>query len=268
VIDVGGALLVDAGTFAVSIVCLLAMRARIPVHEGEHEPLLHQVREAAAFVRGQTWLWATLVMAALALLVFYGPTEVLLPLRIDRDLGGTAGQFGLVLAAEGIASVIGTMAIGQLGMPRREVTVLYWVWGLAGFALIGYALAGAVWQLVLFSFCFGIFSGAGNPIWSTMMQVRVPVALRGRVASLDWLVSVGLTPVSFALTGPAAAAFGAPAVLLVAGILAGGVTLVMLYAVPGLRAEDGGIARAEAAEAERVAAARDAAPPGAPRAVA
>jgi DHA3 family tetracycline resistance protein-like MFS transporter len=267
-VDVGGALLVDAGTFAVSIVCLLAMRARIPVHEGEHEPLLHQVREAAAFVRGQTWLWATLVMAALALLVFYGPTEVLLPLRIDRDLGGTAGQFGLVLAAEGIASVIGTMAIGQLGMPRREVTVLYWVWGLAGFALIGYALAGAVWQLVLFSFCFGIFSGAGNPIWSTMMQVRVPVALRGRVASLDWLVSVGLTPVSFALTGPAAAAFGAPAVLLVAGILAGGVTLVMLYAVPGLRAEDGGIARAEAAEAERVAAARDAAPPGAPRAVA
>jgi DHA3 family tetracycline resistance protein-like MFS transporter len=268
VIDVGGALLVDAGTFAVSIVCLLAMRARIPVHEGEHEPLLHQVREAAAFVRGQTWLWATLVMAALALLVFYGPTEVLLPLRIDRDLGGTAGQFGLVLAAEGIASVIGTMAIGQLGMPRREVTVLYWVWGLAGFALIGYALAGAVWQLVLFSFCFGIFSGAGNPIWSTMMQVRVPVALRGRVASLDWLVSVGLTPVSFALTGPAAAAFGAPAVLLVAGILAGGVTLVTLYAVPGLQAEDGGIARAEAAEAERVAAARDAAPPGAPRAVA
>lgn len=264
----GGALLLDAGTFAVSMACLLAMRARSPVAEASPEPLRVQLREAASFVRSQTWLWATLVMAALALLVFYGPTEVLLPLRIDRDLGGTAGQFGLVLAAEGIASVIGTMAIGQLGMPRREVTVLYWVWGLAGFALIGYALAGAVWQLVLFSFCFGIFSGAGNPIWSTMMQVRVPVALRGRVASLDWLVSVGLTPVSFALTGPAAAAFGAPAVLLVAGILAGGVTLVMLYAVPGLRAEDGGIARAEAAEAERVAAARDAAPPGAPRAVA
>jgi MFS family permease len=246
-LDVGGALLVDAATFAVSIGCLLAMRARRPVHEGEHEPLLRQVREAAAFVRGHTWLWATLVMSALALLVFYGPTEVLLPLRVDHDLGGTASQFGLVLAAEGVASVIGTVAIGQLGIPRREVTVLYWVWGLAGFALIGYALATTIWQLVLFSFAFGIFSGAGNPIWSTMMQVRVPVALRGRVASLDWLVSVGLTPVSFALTGPAAAAFGAQAVLLVAGIAAGGITIAMLYVIRGLRAEDGGIARAEAA---------------------
>lgn len=246
-IGVGGALLVDAATFAVSIGCLLAMRARIPVHEGGREPLVRQVREAAVFVRGQTWLWATLVMASLALLVFYGPTEVLLPLRVDRDLGGTAGQFGLVLAAEGIASVIGTMAVGHFGMPRREVTVLYWVWGMAGFALIGFALAGAVWQLVLFSFVFGLFAGAGNPIWATMMQVRVPPTLRGRVSSLDWLVSTALTPASFALTGPAAAAFGAQAVLLVSGILAGGVTLVMLYAVPGLRAEDGGVTRAEAA---------------------
>jgi hypothetical protein len=88
------------------------------------------------------------------------------------------------------------------------------------------------------------------------MQVRVPVALRGRVASLDWLVSVGLTPVSFALTGPLAAAFGAQAVLLAAGIGAGGITLAMLYVIPGLQAEDGGIARAEAAAVgERAAAA-------------
>jgi DHA3 family tetracycline resistance protein-like MFS transporter len=248
-VDIGGALLVDAGTFAVSIVCLLLMQARIPVHEGEHEPLVRQVREAAAFVKQETWLWATLIMAALALLVFYGPTEVLLPLRVDHDLGGHAGQFGLVLAAEGVASVIGTALVGQLGMPRREITVLYWVWGLAGFALIGYALVTEVWQLALCTFAFGLLSGAGNPIWATLMQVRVPVALRGRVASLDWLVSVGLTPVSFALTGPLAAAFGAQAVLVAAGVLAGGVTLVMLYAVRGLRAEDGGIARAEAAGA-------------------
>jgi DHA3 family tetracycline resistance protein-like MFS transporter len=121
------------------------------------------------------------------------------------------------------------------------------VWGLAGFALIGYALVTAVWQLAVCAFAFGLLSGAGNPIWATLMQVRVPPSLRGRVASLDWLVSVGLTPVSFALTGPLAAAFGAEVVLLAAGILAGGVTLVVLYAVPGLRAEDGGIARAVAA---------------------
>jgi len=254
-IDTGGALLVDAGTFAISMACLLAMRARAPVHEGEHEPLRDQVREAAVFVRGQTWLWATLVMAAIALLFLLGPTEVLVPIRIDDELGGSAGSFGLVLAAGGVGATIGTFALGHLGMPEREISALYWLWGLEGFALCGYALAGTISQLVLFSLAFGLLNGAGNPIWSTLMQVRVPVALRGRVASLDWLVSVGLTPLSFALTGPAAAALGAGAILLVAGLVAGGVTIVMLYAVPGLQAEDGGIARAAAAAAA-------AAPPG------
>jgi DHA3 family tetracycline resistance protein-like MFS transporter len=244
----GGALLLDAGTFAVSIACLLAMRARPPVRaEGETgPPLLAQLREGFAYVRGQVWLWATMLMGALALLAFFGPSEVLLPIRVSHDLGGTAGDFGVILAAEGVASVLATLVVGHLGMPRREITVLYWLWAVAGFALCAYAVADAVWQLVAAAFLFGIFSGAGNPIWATLMQTRVPPELRGRVASLDWLLTIGLTPVSFAITGPLAAAFGATAVLLWAGVLAGGVTAVMLYVTPGLRAEDGGLARAEA----------------------
>ena len=236
----GGALIVDAGTFAVSIACLLAMSGRTPVRAADFvpEPLVDQLREAARFVRGETWLWATLVMAALALLFFFGPVEVLVPIRIDDELGGSAGDFGLVLAAGGVGATVGTFALGHLGMPRKEVTWLYWLWGIAGFALCGYAVANAIWQLVLASVLFGFFSGAGNPIWSTLMQVRVPVALRGRVSSLDWLVSVGLTPVSFALTGPVAAAAGAGPVLLVAGLVTGIGTIAMLYLVPGLRERD------------------------------
>jgi DHA3 family tetracycline resistance protein-like MFS transporter len=254
-LDTGGALLVDAGTFVASIACLLAMRGRVPVHEGEREPLRVQLREAVRFVRSQTWLWATLVMAALVLLLFLGPTEVLVPFRIRQDLGGSAGDFGLVLAVGGAGGLLGTVVVGHFGLPRREVSFLYWVWGLGTFALCGYAISNAVWQLVAFSFLFNLASGAGNPVWATLMQVRVPPGLRGRVSSLDWLVSVGLTPVSFALTGPAAAAFGAGAVLMFAGVVGGVVIIGLLYVIPGLRAEDGGIARAEAQAAAVMAAA-------------
>lgn len=242
-----GAFVVDAGTFVVAIACLLGMRSRGPVHEGEHEPLRDQLREAAGFVKRETWLWATLVMAGISILAFLGPAEVLLPIRIDEELGGGASAFGVVLAAAGVGATIGSITVGQLGIPRREITALYWFWGLAGFALIGYAFADAVWQLIVAAFLFGLGSGAGDPIWTTLMQVRVPVALRGRVASLDWLVSLGLSPVSFGLTGPLAAVVGPAAVLTGAGVIAGGATLLGLYVIPGLRAEDGGIARAAAA---------------------
>ena len=41
----------------------------------------------------------------------------------------------------------------------------------------------------------------------------------GRVSSLDWLISIGLLPVSFALTAPVAAALGVRATLVGAGLV-------------------------------------------------
>jgi MFS family permease len=231
----GGALLLDAGTFVVSIACLLAMRTRAPAEARPSEPLREQLREAAEFVRSETWLWVTLAMAAIALLLFLGPTEVLVPYRVKEELGGTAGSFGLVLAAMGAGSTVGSMALGHRGMPRRPISFIYWMWGTATLALCGYALAAHVWQLVLCGLWFGLIGGAADPVWSTLMQTRVPAALRGRVGAMDWLVSVGLTPISFALVGPAAALFGARDTLLACGIVVTAITIVTLYAVPGLR---------------------------------
>jgi hypothetical protein len=56
----------------------------------------------------------------------------------------------------------------------------------------------------------------------------VPSALLGRVTSLDFFVSIGLTPLSFALVGPLAAAIGARPTLLSAGIASAAGILVFL----------------------------------------
>ena len=51
-----------------------------------------------------------------------------------------------------------------------------------------------------------------------------PRALLGRVSSLDWLISIGLLPLSFALTGPMSADLGARRTLIGAGVLGAIVT--------------------------------------------
>jgi DHA3 family tetracycline resistance protein-like MFS transporter len=81
---------------------------------------------------------------------------------------------------------------------------------------------------------FNALETAGTIVWATTKQRHVPSALLGRVSSLDWLISVGLLPLSFALTGPAEAAIGARATLIGAGVLGAIVTLGALY-VPGMR---------------------------------
>lgn len=241
-----GAFAIDAATFLVSIACLLAMRGHRPTLAAFHEPLVVQLREAGRFVRAHTWLWATLLMAALAVLAFFGPTEVLVPVLIKEEFEEGATAYGSVLAAIGLGSVLGTFIIGQRGIPEREITVLYAVWAIAVLGLCGYAISQASWQVAAFGFAFGVGEGIGGVIWATLMQLRVPEQLRGRVSSLDWLLSLALMPVSFVITAPIANLIGVRETLMLAGLLAFGATAGVYLMLPSLRAEDGGLARARA----------------------
>ena len=67
----------------------------------------------------------------------------------------------------------------------------------------------------------------------------------GRVSSLDWLVSTAGVPLSFALVGPAASAFGVDETLIGAGVLGAGLTMAFMY-LRGARdpERDGTLARA------------------------
>ena len=88
-----------------------------------------------------------------------------------------------------------------------------------------------------FAVVFGACETAGMVVWGTLMSSRVPPELRGRVHSLDWFVSIGLTPVSFALTGPVSKAIGVDATLVLAGVLPV-IVCVVLYVVAGLRRDE------------------------------
>jgi DHA3 family tetracycline resistance protein-like MFS transporter len=167
-----------------------------------------------------------------------GPAEVLLPYLVKNELGGSASDLGLVFAAGGIGSVGCAVVLGQRGLPRRDITFMYLAWTLATVAVAGYGLASAVWQLMLASLAFNALETAGTIVWATAKQRHVPAALLGRVSSLDWLISIGLLPVSFALTGPVSAAIGAQTTLVAAGLIGGAVTFGALL-LPGMRAVEG-----------------------------
>jgi DHA3 family tetracycline resistance protein-like MFS transporter len=82
---------------------------------------------------------------------------------------------------------------------------------------------------------FNTLETAGTIAWATAKQRHVPAGLLGRVSSLDWLISIGLLPLSFALTAPVAAAIGVRATLIGAALVGAAVTLSALF-LPGMRA--------------------------------
>jgi DHA3 family tetracycline resistance protein-like MFS transporter len=242
-VDVAGpgiAFALDASSFAVSAAALLAMRPHVRAAAVDTTTsVLGDIRTGFAYVRRHAWLWATFASAAVAYLLFMGPAEVLLPYLVSNELHGSASELGAVFAAGGIGSVGCAVIMGQRGLPRRDITFMYLVWTAATLAVAGYGIAGAVWQLMLASLLFNALETAGTIVWATAKQRHVPPALLGRVSSLDWLISIGLLPLSFALTGPVSGLIGVRATLIGAGVIGAAVTLGALF-VPGTRAVEGG----------------------------
>lgn len=233
----GEAFVLDACTFLVSAAAVLLIRVRGSVRDAAVEggaSMVRELWEGLRFVRAHAWLWATLLGAAVFLLAYWGPVEVLIPYRVRNELGGTAGDFGFVLACGGLGSVLAALVLGQRGLPRRHITFMYGAWAVGSLALVGFGLAGSVWQLQAISFVEGALFTSGMVVWGTLVQTLVPGQLLGRVTSLDWFVSTSLVPVSFALTGPVSHALGAQTTLVVAGLAAATVTIAFLF-VPGVR---------------------------------
>jgi DHA3 family tetracycline resistance protein-like MFS transporter len=231
----GLAFAIDAASFAACLVAVLVMPRRARRNVDVQTSSVAALKEGLRFVRQRVWLWGTLLSAAISYLVFLGPAEVLLPYLVKNELHASAGTLGLVLAAGGVGAVGGAAFMGHRGHPRRDVTVMYMTWTIATLAIAGYGIANAAWELMLVCLVFNALEAAGTIVWATIKQHHVPGSMLGRVSSLDWLISIGLLPLSFALTAPVAAVFGARATLVGAAALGAAVTLGGFF-LPGMRA--------------------------------
>jgi MFS family permease len=231
----GTAFVVDAGTFAISIGCVALMRRTASAGEdAEHGSVIGDIREGFAYVRSQVWLWGTFLAATLGYLIFWGPSEVLLPFVVRNEMHGSAADLGLIFAIGGIGAMFSAVVMGNRHMPRRNMTFIYVVWTLSTLAIAGYGMARLPWQAMAACFAFNALEGAGTIVWATTKGRLVPGRLLGRVSSFDWFISIALVPISYAFTGPVAGALGAQTTLVAAGLIGGAVTLAFVF-LPGLR---------------------------------
>ncbi len=189
---------------------------------------LADVREGFGYMLRTPWLLATLLFASLMILAMMGPLEVLIPFLVKDRLGGGPGDHAMVMAAFGIGGALGSLAMASVPMPRRYLTWMILLWGLGCLPLVVMGLATAIWQVVVAALVLGVMFSAPMVIWGTLLQRRVPPHMLGRVASLDFFVSVSLMPVSMALAAPVSELLGLRTTLWIAGIVPGIVAVVAI----------------------------------------
>ncbi|MBM0126633.1 MFS transporter [Pimelobacter simplex] len=217
------------GLLVLLLVPLTAVRRDLPAAEaGAPGGALRAIRTALADMREgfgymvrTPWLLATLLFASVMVLVMMGPLEVLVPFLIKDELGGGPGDHAVVMACFGIGGAVGSLVTGSLPMPRRYLTWMNLMWGVGCLPFLVIGFATAVWQVAAAAFVLGALFSAPMVIWGTLLQRRVPPELLGRVASLDFFVSISLMPVSMAVAGPVADLIGLEATFAIAALVPG-----------------------------------------------
>lgn len=232
----GWAIAVDAASYAVSGLCLLALRsaARAPV-PAEPASLLSQLTAGWQEFRSRTWLWLIVAQYALFNALAFAPFMVLGAV-VARDHLGGAAAWGAILATFGAGSIAGALAALRF-RPRRPLVAA--TLGTAVFALpLGLiALPGSTVAIAAAAGAAGFGVSIFATLWDTTMQRTIPAAILSRVSAYDWFGSVAFVPLGYLLAAPLASALGdRGALLLGAAVVIGSCAVVLASrSVRGLR---------------------------------
>jgi MFS family permease len=229
-----GIMLANAATFAVSAIVLSTLsfgeRVADAGETGEERSFAREVREGIA-VANRSPLVRVVVIASSAIILFASMLNVA-ELPLAHDLGAGASAFALLLTAQGIGIVAGSL-IGARRGGLREYKTRYAL-GLAAVVAGLVAMSTLPWYgVVLVAFVgFGVGNGLVVVHERLIFQLAIPQRLMGRAfALLDTLGAWGFVT-AYLIAGATVSALGARGAV---GIAAGGGAAVVLYAALALR---------------------------------
>lgn len=221
----------DAATFVISAIALLAMRVAEPKPTYTHgEPLRAQLSSGLDHIRRTPILRAAVVCVVTAMLAL-GLAESVFFAVVDDGLHRPVTFLGILQSAMGVGAIVGgvliTMLIPRTG-EKRPVAV-----GL-GLVAVGSALSmvASAWVVALGMVCLG----AGLPITvvciTTLLQRHTPAPIQGRVFTTFEMLT-GVPQVASIAVGSALVGFVDFHILLT--VMAAGLGLAAVYAFVRLR---------------------------------
>ena len=227
----GAAIAVDAGTFAVSGVSLLGLRAARP-EQAEADSFLAELRHGWREFSSRSWLVAVVCGAAISNAIYGAAFLVLGPTVAEESLNGSS-SWAVIATAMGIGALLGG-GIALSIRPRRPLLVGEGLVILIAVPLALLALPASTALIAAGALVSGAVGSLAQILFETAWAQHVPPPVRTRVSAYDWFGSLVFEPVGLALVGPLAMAIGTSETLwLGAGTVT--VCLIAAYSVPSVR---------------------------------
>ncbi|MGE3269930.1 MAG: MFS transporter [Chloroflexota bacterium] len=191
-------------------------------------------RTLADIFGGFAFMWRTPVfMGAITLDLFavlLGGAVALMPVYAKDILMVGPGGLGLMRAAPGVGAMLSMMVASRLPPWERPGRVLMFVVAGFGLATIGFGFSTNLILSLACLFLIGATDSISMVIRQTLMQALTPDALRGRVASVNFLFVGFSNELGAAESGAVASLFGP-----VFAVVSGGVGTLLVVGMVALR---------------------------------
>ncbi len=238
----------DVASFGAALLAVFLISPQ-PAGAAGHRPGLRSIREGLSFLRGRQAIQGAYLIDINAMV--FGMPRALFPALATTLFGGGATTLGFLYAAPGAGALVGALTTGWVGRIQRQglaviIAVIAWGAAITGFGLVSWLPAALV--LLAAAGCADVISAVFR---STIIQLAVPDALRGRLAGLQIAVVTGGPRIGDLESGAVAAAFGDTVSVVSGGLACIAGALLLGRLLPGFRhqrtdtGQRGGMAAAE-----------------------
>ena len=147
------------------------------------EPILQSLKAGLSFVYKTKEILVAITLDMVA--VLFGGAIALLPIYAQDILQVGSEGFGILRAAPAVGSVIMMFASAYMPLTKNAgKKLLLAIFGF-GLTIIAFGISSTFWVSVVALFLYGVTDGVSMIIRQTILQLKTPDEVRGRVASVN-----------------------------------------------------------------------------------
>jgi MFS family permease len=228
------------GTFILIISYILI--AAVSLYQIERKPIVHantdqasweSVKEGLRYVFSTKELLGALTLDMFA--VLFGGAVAMIPFYAGEILHVGAIGFGWLNAAADIGSISVIIMLTFYPLRKKQGLILLFVVAGFGLCIITFGLSNVYWLSFLALLMSGTLDGISVVIRGTILQLKTPDAMRGRVSSVNSMFINSSNEIGNFESGVAAKLMGIVPSVVFGGAMTLLVVIVMWFKAPTLR---------------------------------
>jgi MFS family permease len=145
---------------------------------------------------------------------------------------------GIMYAMPGLGTLLGGFALAAYGDIERKGTFMSATALLTAAGVFGFVMSSSLWLILPLLVLVGIGTTTFNATVTTVLQMRSPPDMRGRVMGYNTIAWRGLTTLGGSVVGVGAEAFGTREAIAGGGIIVMVSVLALYLLVPFVRQAD------------------------------